>query len=97
MRALVEILAMKAVPVDRDESDAYLAREALCTVMALPDLLQYVHRNTIVYSSGVERLVCHLVVIETALEKEEKYSSAFYEKNVRCLGIGKGPRATACQ
>lgn len=69
---IVEALAAKAGPVDKDNADAYQAREIKCTGLALAALLDEFHPNPIVFSSGIERLVRRLVVIEMALEKDRK-------------------------
>lgn len=93
----VETLESRAGPVDKDNSDAYLAREIKCTGMALAAFLDEFHPNPIIYSSGIERLVRRLVVIEAALEKDKKDRGAFYEKNLSFLGIGGGASPAARQ
>lgn len=75
--------------VEKEKSDSYFARELQGTGMELIALLDEFHTNHMVYSSGVERLVCHLIIIETTLEKEKKEKGSFYGNSRGFLGIGK--------
>lgn len=74
----MDALAAKACQVYKNNSCGYLAREILCTCLALADFLDEFHPNPIDFSSEVERLVRLLVVIQAALEKDKKERGIFF-------------------
>lgn len=90
----VEGLAAKAGDVHKSDGDGLLAREIMCTGLALAALLDEFHPNPIIFSSGVERMVRRLVVIEEALGKERKERAGVYDKNLEFMGLNVGPAAS---
>lgn len=85
--AYTHALAEKAGSVTKDTADGYLAREIMCTGLALASIFDECHPYPTIFVNIVERLVRRLFVHEGALALEKKDRSAFYEKNLAFMGL----------